>query len=463
MKFSFPLPFTYIILGSLLGLSLLVGSCTDPITVGSELLEDDRASIGFNGSLDLDTRTLTEDSLRVFAATGNLRVTRSLFGSIEDPFFGRSKRSLYMIPDLPRSVTTGVIVPPPFAGGAADSVEIDSVVIVLPLDTSLFYGGVEAYPFPYQVNQIMDFVDVDLDVYTTQEWMLEPMPIGSGQIRPQKDPIFLHDTAKFDSILFSHVRITLDPVVADRFMAADSMIYASDSVFRDFFPGLFIQPTGLTNSGLPINTEITGAIGIFFYTSVNNRNPDFYRVPLEFATPQVLFDRTGSIAADQLQQTINNEQVLLQGGAGLTVEVEVTNLDEFADKVINNAELEIFLQEVDNYRYGDYPAVQEIALYYRNSEGVLQEIGDATSLIPGSGNDTRNFFLGGVLETDEATNQQVYRSNLSVHLQDMVSGDVPPQFYVRVRPLDQEIGRSILFGPDAAEFPMKLKVAFTEF
>ena len=131
--------------------------------------------------------------------------------------------------------------------------------------------------------------------------------------------------------------------------------------------------------------------------------------------------------------------------------------------MINNAELDIFLKDLEDYSYSAYPAAQEVALYYRTDDGLFSRIADAFTLASTSSDANRLFFLGGDLETDASTNRQVYRAALSVHLQDMIRGEVEPFIYIRVNPLDTDGGRSIIYGPEAAEFPMKLKVAFTEF
>lgn len=451
---------------SLLGmLSLLaIFSCTDPITVGSDLLGGDRASIGYNGSLEIDLRTFPDDSLRIFSEESNQSTDVALFGTIEEPIFGKTTNSLYLIPDLPRDFD-GLTLPPSFAGNGSDTVTIDSIVLVLPLDTVFFYGSVTLNSFPYEVRELMGEIDIDQDIYTRDEFPVNATTVAAGEFFPTKAATFLHDTMFYDSILIRQVRVKLDQSMIDKFtLETDTSIYESDAAFRQFFNGLFLESTGVSNSLLGLDVDENGAIGLFFYTSQSNRAQDFYRMPLEVAAPNYLFDHTGSLAETLINEQVStNEQGLIQGGGGLTARIEITNFDDFTDKVINNAELDIFLKDLEDYNYVAYPAAKEIALYYRNSDGLFSRIADAFTLSPNSSNANRLFFLGGDLEIDEATNRDVYRTTLSVHLQDIIRGNAEPFIYVRVNPLDSDGGRSIIYGPESTEFPMTLKVAFTEF
>lgn len=448
-------------------LSLLAAfSCTDPITVGSDLLGGDRASIGYNGSLEIDLRTFADDSLRVFAEENNQSTDVALFGTIEDPIFGKTTANVYLIPDLPR--LGGLIDIPSFAGVGSDTVSIDSIVLIFTTDTSFFYGNVTGNSFPYQVNELMGEVDLDQDIYSRQDFPINPVPVATGTFTPTSSLTFLHDTMFYDSILVRQVRVKFDDALVDKFIGDGSgLIYASDTAFRQFFNGLYLQSTGVSNSLLGLNAieeQSFGRLGLYFYTSQNNRAQDIYRIPMNVAAPNYRFDRTSSLAETLIaEQVSTNQQGLIQGGGGLTARIEITNLDDFAGKVINNAELDIFLKDLEGYSYTTYPAAKEVALYYRNDDGLFSRIADAFTLSSNTSNANRLFFLGGDLETDAGTNQQLYRVALSAHLQDMIRGEAEPFIYVRVNPLDSDGGRSIIYGPESTEFPMKLKVAFTEF
>ena len=450
-------------------LSLLaIFSCTDPITVGSDLLSDDRASIGYNGNLEIDLRTIADDSLRVYIEENNQSTNYALFGTIEDPVFGKSNADIYLIPTLPRSSTSGLILVPSFAGTGSDTINIDSVVIVLPIDTLISYGDVFNNSFAYTVKELSEFVDINQDIFSNAQFALQETAIASGEFTPSIEPSFLHDTTILDSILVRQVRIKLDQSVANKFLAEmDGSIYSSDSEFQAFFNGLFVESTTTSNSLLAINADEnprTSPLGLYFYTSQNNTNHSVFRIPFEVAVPNYTFDYTNSLAETLLDEQVStNQQGLVQSLGGLTARIEITNLDDFTNRVINNAELDVFLKDLTDYNYDAYPAAGEIALYFRTSAGLYSRIFDAQTLVPNASVANRLFFLGGNLRTDETTNRQFYRTTLSAHLQEIIRGDAEPFIYLRVNPLDSDGGRSIIYGPESTEFPMRLKVAFTEF
>ena len=91
-------------LWTLLGLLFAIGlsNCTDPLQVGSNLLEEDRASVGFTDTLSLKARTIPGDSVIAYAPNGLL--TTFLFGRTEDEFFGTTETAIYFETFLPRDV-----------------------------------------------------------------------------------------------------------------------------------------------------------------------------------------------------------------------------------------------------------------------------------------------------------------------------------------------------------------------
>ncbi|MEL6357806.1 MAG: hypothetical protein AAFQ37_12840, partial [Bacteroidota bacterium] len=137
-------------------------------------------------------------------------------------------------------------------------------------------------------------------------------------------------------------------------------------------------------------------------------------------------------------------------------EVEITGYTDLAGKVINQAQLEIFLDSLDGFNYGQFAPAEFITLYYRDADGRLILIEDETISAPG----TRVFFIGGELEEEDG--RFVYRVNLSVHLQRIIDEEIPPVVYIRTIPTQTNPARAIMIGPDASEFPMRLKVAFTD-
>lgn len=446
----------------------LFSSCVDPITVGSDLLAGDRATIGYNENVAVDLYTFEEDSIKVFDGDTRVKINITHFGSMEEPVFGRSERSAYFFPELPRNTASGLIIRPPFVN--TDTISIDSIVLIIPLDTNAFYGNSIGQEFAYEGREILENINLSQDYFSNSNFPLATTSIASGSLRPLKAASLLHDTLVTDSILTPHLRIRLEGDLAQRFLAADSSIYASDDALRDFFTGVFIRSVG-TNEGLFAINANSGFAGFYFYLSTNNRNPTFYLFPMETVVPNYRFNRDGSLAADLLAQSVNNQQSLVEGAAGLTSVVEITDLAALEGKVINSAELEFYLDELPDYDYSLYPAARTVSLYYRNRDGLLVPIDDFAALSLGAGPEARELFLGGRLSTEAESGRQKYTLRISVHLQRIIDGDYDPSIYIRVDPPlqapngifgNREAGRAVLIGPASADFPMRLKVAFTE-
>ncbi len=447
---------------------MLSSSCVDPITVGSDLLGADRATIGYEEQVAIDLYTFEEDSIKVFDGDTRVKINTLHFGSLEEPVFGRSERAGYFFPELPRNTASGLIIRPPFVN--TDTVSIDSIVLIMPIDTNFFYGNAVGQEFNYEGQEILENINLNQDYFSNSNFQLATSSIASGSVRPLRAASLLHDTLVIDSILTPHVRIRLEGDLAQRFLAADSSIYASDDALRNFFAGVFIRSVG-TNEGLFAINASSGFAGFYFYLSANNRSPTFYLFPLETTVPSYRFNRAGSLAADLLAQSVNNQHSLVEGAAGLTSVVEISDLAALEGKVINNAELEFYLDELPDYDYSLYPAARSVSLYYRNRNGVLAPIDDFAALSASAGLAAQELFLGGRLSTEAESGRQKYTLGISVHLQRIIDGDYDPSIYIRVDPPlqapngifgNRDAGRAVLLGPANADFPMRLKVAFTE-
>ncbi len=125
-------------------LLLLLGSCTDPITVGSDLLGDDRAEVGEVTDLPFTARVIRDDSSLTVRGTAATTPNGYSFGQFEEMTFGLTRHSLYLTARPPVGVSQLTVVPQ-FARNA--SVRIDSAVLILPIDTlKPFYGPGREFP-----------------------------------------------------------------------------------------------------------------------------------------------------------------------------------------------------------------------------------------------------------------------------------------------------------------------------
>ncbi|MEM6773178.1 MAG: hypothetical protein AAF597_21575, partial [Bacteroidota bacterium] len=120
-------------------------SCTEPITVGGDLLEGDRATVGQTTDVPFTTTVVREDTILTYDASSNAVLAAFTFGQIQNDAFGQLKHGVYIVPTLPRNTATGLVNRPAFAFDSETNV--DSVVLIIPLDTAAgFYGNGSTFP-----------------------------------------------------------------------------------------------------------------------------------------------------------------------------------------------------------------------------------------------------------------------------------------------------------------------------
>ena len=126
-----------------------IQSCNDPTSIGAELLEEDQANIGFTDTITLSATTIPSDTIRTYSPSAQIR--SYLFGNMTDPVFGTSKSELYLEARLS-------FLQPDFF-----SIEVDSIVLVLPYDTASFYGtwqeefGLDVFELAEKMDRTADY------------------------------------------------------------------------------------------------------------------------------------------------------------------------------------------------------------------------------------------------------------------------------------------------------------------
>lgn len=449
-------------------LFLVLSACTEPITVGSDLLDADRASVGQSVDFPFTTRVVRADSLFTFSGTQFQLPTRFTFGEVEDPNFGLVRQSVYLTPLLPQDGSTRLPIPAPFAESAENTV--DSVVLLIPIDTARgFYGP--GRDFPISLRQIRDSVSFLQDYFSTVELPTGTVELAeSAQIELTEAPILVGDTAIFGGELRRpHLRIRFTDAFAQSINDLPASAFSRDSLFRERFAGVYLRPTGpsdalvalLPNASREVDTVYNG---FNVYYSNAEGEPRLYRIGLLQALPRYEYDFSGSLVQTLLDDGVDNELAAVAGQGGLLTEISLGDLSAFRDRVINRAELSITVAEVDGVDYGTFPPPTRLELWYRETPGsALSPIGDRSELLRvGSSTAVTQFFLGGSIDAD-----QTYDPAFSIHMQRILDGTVPPRMYLRVTPTSLLRGefrpnRAFLNGPAAAEQPAKISLTFTD-
>lgn len=443
--------------------ALLFAACVDPITVGSGLLEQDRADVGFTDTIMLEAVTEPGDPLLSYNGRVSTQPTSTyLFGALQDDVFGLNRASLYLVPRLPRN-NIFQIIRPEFASRL--DATIDSVVLVLPTDTISTYGDRNA-PHPWKVTAVPGRIDPRSDYRTDATFPLNFVPEGQGTFIPNGDSLLVSilDVPNLgDSVRRPHVRLPLDLELGRRILQSDSTVFDNDTLFQeDILGGLYLEPDGTTPGIVDFNLDPTWG-GLHIYYTLDGEAA-VYVLPVDpittinAAVNRYQQDFTGSYAAEFFDDVMADSLLFVEGMGGLRTRLDLPDFRELEGQVINNAEIEFTVRRFPDVDYTLFPEPQSLSLQYINAEGELEYVDDIRQSL----NNTVGAFFGGFLRVDPETGDFVYRMSIAVHLQGIIDREYPPSLYLVTEP---ELGaprRTVLFGPSSTRSPVRLKVAFTK-
>lgn len=448
-------------------LSFVLTNCTDPLEVGANLLDEDRAKVGFSDTLKLKARTEIADSVSAFSP-GVGAISTFLFGRTENPYFGIAEAGFYIEPLLSRDLGGNPI--DFLSTFNPNTVILDSIVLVLPLDSSGIYGDVNGQfgLEVYRLNEALDPVEFDDDgnvsFFSNVFYGVDPMPLASAMFRPNyDDSIFVKKEVSFSTLdtvdlKAPHVRVRLDEAFGQTFFQQDTTVFANDSTLLEFFKGLYVKPTGTSPGLLNFNVNRSWS-GVYFYYRAGT---DTLTYSLEAGSigrrvSTYTHDYDGYVAGDFVENPDTNDSLMfLQGMQGLEVAFEVPGFENFDQKVINKAELELTVAMPADYDLIFNPVPEQIVALKKTTEGEFIVISDV-SVLP---NDLGVYFGG---QPEEQTDGEVlYKLNMSIHTQYVIDGSEPQTIYLAVLPKAGNASQVIFKGPGAVVNPPVLKVSFTD-
>jgi len=460
---------------------LLQTSCTDPTLVGADLLDEDRAEVGFTDSFRLKTTTLPGEPLQTFSPFLENQLDVYLFGNMNDPVFGQSSASLnvQVLPNFTNNNTASNNTNPTVF---EDYTAVDSVVLLLPYSTSGFYGKTEGETFGMQVAELTASLNSDLDYFSEDEVMANPNPLTEHEFVVNTDSLefvdFVGENATRDTVAFRHLRVPLPASLGDSllqfFVSADSSdAYTNSDLFYERFPGFRLEPS-TENEGM-LQFFLGGSyagINVYYRDSADVSRRYLYDFDLSEAARFVKFehDYTGSKAEPYLNSNSENDSLfLLQGMAGLRGEITFPDLSALSNVAVNMAELEFFVADLDGPDTA-FAEPQQLILLVEGSDGDEEEvliedfdIADFRSLdIPEE--------IGGNPEEAEGMEVKKYTIVISAHLQAVIEGTQPQSMtIIPVNPFDispfkkaETASRVVLYGGNHPEFAPKLRVTFTQ-
>ncbi|MCB0597497.1 MAG: DUF4270 domain-containing protein [Lewinellaceae bacterium] len=430
-------------------------SCTDPTLVGGSLLEEDRADVGFLDTLTIEGVSITNDSIRTYTPFTSSQLATYLLGNMNDPVFGRSASSIYA-QVYPQNNS------PDFSGNTV----VDSIVLVLPYDVEAFYGKTTGEEFGIEVFQLAEPLLEDDEYFSNQEVAVEPMPIGSAQATVSADSLEFIDYQGTDTAMvkFPHFRIPLDEAVSDLLVGLDTSVYESDSLFLDAFKGIYLQ-ANTENEGMISFDLLSASAGIYlYYRDSLSGKPKRFLFDFDIQ-PTVRFTRyehhyDGAPVAPFLDGSAPKDSLLfVQGMSGLDVKLEIPSVAALKGLVINKAELEIYVADVEGDE-SDFTPSSQLILTAPNSEGTLVAIEDIEIIL--AQRRSLEELFGGTPTEGSNGSPAVYKMNLTAHFQGIVDGTRENVLYITPFRKAQTASRAVLYGPKHPEYGIKLKVAYTK-
>lgn len=446
--------FAWLLIGTALML-LLIPACTDPTEIGADLLDGDAAEVGFSDTLSLKMKTVEGDSvLTYFPVQRAADALQSyLVGDMNDPIFGNAKAEIFAHLSLTQ-------FEPDF-----DLQGIDSVVLVLPLDTNNVYGNrLEEYEL--SVHRVTEDMNPFQNYFSTASFASEDTPLGTLRFLPNFENMTIVDYAQAfaDTIeVAPQLRIPMPIRLGSELLGLDTIFYQSDSAFLDHFKGIHIK-SSIENAGLMSLDLISSDAGLYVYYKTGaqlfNVQYRFQFNPFYARVVHMETDASGAFIEPYIEDENRSDSlVFVQGMDGVNVRLEIPFIENFEDIVVNKAELEVRVAEDlpgDNIRV--FTPASQLMLLHPLEDGELVPIDDIL-LLQNQGQETLNEAYGGVPLDDE--DPVLYRMNMTSHFQGIIDGRNKNELYLSVFDEARRGGRVPLFGKKHPLYSIKLKIAFT--
>ena len=436
---------------------LVILSCSKPVSLGSEFLDDQKASLNYQDTFDLRFFTEVTDSVIVHSDNTSRQLTTYLCGEVQESVFGKYSASVYAQPLLP-GVATALL-----------ESTLDSVVLQLRYDTLGLYGTFDE-PVTLEVFRMVEQPDFEEDYYSNRGFMTEPDPLGSITFMPSPfdsiDVITPNDTSR----VAPAIRIPLDVMKMSEITLQDTATVSNQDSFLHYFNGLYIKMSGANNTMLGFKL-VDAVSGLYYYYDKGTSENQQFRFVFttgSVKTVHMEHDYTGSMVESALNPEEDSVYFYIQGLSGVRTKMELNGLDVLGQVIINQAEIEVFCTFPNGDAPDLYPPVRYcITQEYDDEDGIINAEDVRVALgLTGSSQTTESFNLiyGGKATELDADPLMVYRYNMNVTLQvkSIYEGDKENIIYFNPFAKGNLPNRAVMFGPDHPEYAPRLRVGYTK-
>lgn len=459
---------------------------TDPTDIGNGLINDDELL----NSTSSDTATLIVNTQKTDTVyTSNYYTTgRYLLGTLNDPTFGKSTAGIY---------AQGYMLSTSFSPDL-DSALVDSIVLSLRYEQGSFVYGDPESLHDIAVYEVTEPLGLALNTrYGHTEFAYNPVPLGytSGVKFAPNDSTLLRnyvkigsgDTARYETQLAKsapQVRVRLSDEFGYALLGrGGTNTLQSNETFQSFFKGVYVSTSG-GNSMSFFDFDNSSYIALYYR---NGNAPD--KLGKSFV---ISLSGNSSAASNHYTHYYDNsavetalslpnngqEMAYLQGMGGTQVEIELPHINAWDDYLLNKIELDLSVlpNSDENGLYtppppsiplvSDSTLVEDVmAIYGVDTLQAIQQLGyyDGTSSSP----------IDRIVETDDAGNEVIhYKINLTRYLPSLKTGRFTKLLLAIRGNFYNAIGaarysgnfpyRAIICGPEHPQYPMRLKILYTE-
>ncbi len=424
-----------------LGTLLMVIGCQDPISVGGELLENERIEVLLKDYNNFNSTTLLNDS--IVTKSANRNNTSIILGAIKDDIFGQSAANAIITlrrSNFPDSLLDG-------------NIRIDSLVLIFEYGTNL-YGSTKA-------NQTLKVYDLNQHIVSADSFYSNSVISTKSLLADDKKSINTQDSleiinhANGDTIkVKSQLRIRLNDDLG-RDLISDRNTLKSDTNLTRVLKGLMVKAEidNLEDSKTYELALATSRLSLF----ISKDDTTKYTINL---LPNIAFNtftHTRDNAAVNTfvgNQLLGDSLVFLHGGGYLTTRIQFNDLDSLEDLSINLVELQITANE--NILNKDiFPNIPRIWALRKDEDGrrvLIEDMGVGGALV--------DVFDGRIRRIQDSN---VYKLNITNHLKRSIRDkNYNSDIYLVVETESFNMRKSVLYGAKHSLYPMKIKITHTK-
>lgn len=436
----------------------LLYACNDFDEFGSDLLDDDWIHAKGVDTFHFTASASSQDSIITFKNFSFLGASNFIdaafpLGKYADPLFGNVEAGF--------GTQLRVIATTNFK---FLQLPVDSVIISLRYDTSLFYGVLKE-SMDFKVFALTDPYNSSATYYSNHVLDYDQnVLLGSvtNHFPNAKDSI---EITRFDTVkqkLFPQLRISMDTQAVMQILRnySDSVYSTLDS-FSKVFNGIAVvcsKGNGMV-SVLPEHGD--SKMTIYFKDSTGaSAEQEFNMGLLAVKTPVYQVDNQNSIAGQCIDGSISGDSLIcLQGLTGRDIRLSIPYDSSWNGKFINFAVLQFYVAELPGDSLKNY-SLPELLEIFDVSTGTKVAIEDVQLAFDRS---YRRVFGGEPIQiTEQGKSIYTYKMNITRHFQKSQKARKSMELVISSLFKLESPARLVFLGQGNGQFPAKLILTYSE-